>query len=96
MPKNCVYGVVLSSEIAQKARIVAALQGMSRSKLIRILIENYLNSPSTQKLFQSKTTSNNGWDIEHTPAIGEEIPLSPNSILHVRNKDKQPLHKQRL
>ncbi len=46
MHKNNVYGVVLSKEIAAKARVIAAMQGMSRSKLIRILLENYLVQPT--------------------------------------------------
>lgn len=98
MSKNSVYGVVLSYEIAKQARIVAALQGMSRSKLIRILVENYLNSTSTRKLFKSGTSGNKVkvLDIEHISEIEGEAPISPNSIIQLRNKDKQPLHKQRL
>lgn len=37
-----VYGVVLPLKLAYKARVVAAIEGKSRSKLIRELLENYL------------------------------------------------------
>lgn len=40
--KNQVYGVVLPAHIAQRARIIAAMQGKSRSKLMRDLLLDYL------------------------------------------------------
>ena len=42
MSKTQIYGVVLPVEIAQKARLVAASHGLSRSGLMRRLLENYL------------------------------------------------------
>ena len=42
MAQNQVYGVVLPTEIARRARILAAMEGKSRSKLMRDLLVNYL------------------------------------------------------
>jgi metal-responsive CopG/Arc/MetJ family transcriptional regulator len=39
-----VYGVVLPKEIAEKARVVAAIEGKSRSRLMRDLLEDYLKN----------------------------------------------------
>ena len=39
-----IFGVVLPIDVAQKARIVAAQEGKSRSRLMRDLLENYLKS----------------------------------------------------
>jgi hypothetical protein len=39
-----IYGVVLPVEVARQARIAAASQGLSRSRLIRQLLEDYLLS----------------------------------------------------
>jgi hypothetical protein len=41
--ENQIYGVVLPIALATRARIVAAILGVSRSKLMRILLINYLN-----------------------------------------------------
>jgi hypothetical protein len=58
LSKNSVYGVVLSFEIAQKARVVAAMQGMSRSKLMRGLLEDYLKTQTARQLAQSQAGLN--------------------------------------
>lgn len=44
MSKSGVYGVVLPREVAREARVVAAMEGKSRSKLMRDLLEKYLKS----------------------------------------------------
>jgi hypothetical protein len=54
MSRNSVYGVVLPFEIAQKARVVDAIQGMSRSKLMRDLLEKYLKSQLVCQLIQAE------------------------------------------
>ena len=46
MSKSNVYGVVLPLDIAKKARVVAAMEGKSRSRLMRDLLEKYLKSYS--------------------------------------------------
>lgn len=56
MPKNQVYGVVLPVDLAQQARVVAALQDKSRSKLMRELLTDYLNKFSSyQKIGNGDT-----------------------------------------
>ena len=61
MSKSNVYGVVLPSEIARKARIVAALEGKSRSKLMRDLLEKYLNKyPRVGLIFENQCGVENG------------------------------------
>ncbi len=40
--QNQIYGVVLPVHIAQRARIVAAMKGKSRSSLMRDLLLDYL------------------------------------------------------
>ena len=42
MEKMMVYGVVLPAETARRMRVAAAAQGLSRSRLIRDLVETYL------------------------------------------------------
>jgi hypothetical protein len=42
MAKMMVYGVVLTPEMARRIRVAAAAQGMSRSHLIRKMVEDYL------------------------------------------------------
>ena len=61
MSKSNVYGVVLPSEIARKARIVAALEGKSRSKLMRDLLEKYLQKyPRVGLNFENQSGVENG------------------------------------
>lgn len=61
MSKSSVYGVVLPSEIARKARIVAALEGKSRSKLMRDLLEKYLKKyPRVGLNIESQNRVENG------------------------------------
>jgi len=40
--QNQIYGVVLPVHIAQRARVVAAMNGKSRSSLMRDLLLDYL------------------------------------------------------
>jgi hypothetical protein len=40
--RNQIYGVVLPVNLADRARIVAAMLGISRSRLMRILLVKYL------------------------------------------------------
>ena len=47
MSNSNVFGVVLPRELARKARVVAAMQGKSRSRLMRDLLEKYLKSYSS-------------------------------------------------
>jgi metal-responsive CopG/Arc/MetJ family transcriptional regulator len=49
MSNNQIYGVVLPVEIAQRARVVAAMQGTSRSRLMRDLLEKYLETQTACK-----------------------------------------------
>jgi metal-responsive CopG/Arc/MetJ family transcriptional regulator len=42
MSKTQSFGVILPRELAYRTRIVAAMQGKSRSRLIRDLLEDYL------------------------------------------------------
>ncbi len=42
MGETQIFGVVLPVEIARRARILAAMEGKSRSRLIRDLLESYL------------------------------------------------------
>lgn len=50
MSETNVCGVVLPQEVARKARVVAAMEGKSRSKLMRDLLEKYLRSYSDVEL----------------------------------------------
>ena len=61
MSENQVYGVVLPPETAHKARVVAALEGKSRSQLIRDLLENYLrgyDSPKSIRQYHKSSQEN--------------------------------------
>ena len=44
MADNQICGVVMSAEMAHEARVVAALEGKSRSKLMRELLAHYLEA----------------------------------------------------
>jgi metal-responsive CopG/Arc/MetJ family transcriptional regulator len=48
MAKNQICGVVLPSGLALEARVIAAMQGKSRSKLMRELLEEYLKNQPNQ------------------------------------------------
>ena len=52
MTKTQVFGVVLTPELAHRARVVAAIEGKSRSRLIRDLLENYLKGFDSSKIIQ--------------------------------------------
>ena len=45
-----IYGVVLPVHVAQRARVVAAMNGTSRSGLMRDLLLEYLNGCDNEKI----------------------------------------------
>ena len=72
MAQNQVYGVVLPTEIARRARILAAMEGKSRSKLMRDLLVNYLTeqessiTPNSIPLtLGGETQPQEAQDVEH-------------------------------
>ncbi len=61
MSKSNVYGVVLPREVAREARVVAAMEGKSRSRLMRDLLEKYLKSyPQGKTILESHNRAENG------------------------------------
>ena len=40
--QNQIFSVVMSADVARRARVVAALQGKSRSRLLRDILTDYL------------------------------------------------------
>jgi predicted DNA-binding protein len=69
MAQNQVYGVVLPTEIARRARILAAMEGKSRSKLMRDLLESYLTM----------------WELSMTPAPTPPVLAGEAQLFGVRD-----------
>jgi hypothetical protein len=90
MEKMRVYGVVLPAETARRLRVAAALQGLSRSRLVRNLVETYLAQFVLDQAVQFGEPGAGQPGQAGSPGAANDSPGAARCILGAVNRSNDP------